>query len=249
MGMRKPKKPKQERGWSDAPSGGQPPDPPDPPLIKGPGAKTKRGERPLDDVRTLMLERIRERRLSIADISRALNRNDAYMHQFIWRRSPMWLHENDRAVICDLLEIPEELLKQPVPGGVSMPNGYMPLPAADASRARDVPLYKEGASIDVASPLDWTFRLPGYGPGALVAIWISAPHQHFGPGDTIYVHHHMPPRLGDQVVVVQAGHVSVIGKLVHLDDVESGVDDGRGTTHRLMQSEHRLKKIVGVLFA
>ena len=247
--MRKPRKPKQERGSNDASSGGLPPDPPDPPLIKGPGSKTRRGERPLDEVRTLILERIRERRLSIADISRALNRNDAYMHQFIWRCSPMWLGENDRAVICHLLEIPEEVLKKPAPGGVAMPKGYMPLPTADASRARDVPLYKEGASIEVASPLDWTFRLPGYGPGALVAIWISAPHQHFGPGDTIYVHHHMPPRVGDQVVVVQAGHVSVIGKLTHLDDAESGVDDGRGTIRRLKRTEYRLQKVVGVLFA
>lgn len=85
------------------------------PIPLGPGSKVRRGEQPKDTVRAMLFERIRDRGLTIADLSRALQRNEAYMHQFIWRGTPKWLREADRAVVCQMLDIPESLLRPSIP--------------------------------------------------------------------------------------------------------------------------------------
>ena len=184
-------------------------------VIAGPGSKRRRGEVPLDDIRKMVLERITERGLTIADISRALNKNEAYLHQFIWRRSPKWLREADRAVVCRLLEIPEAVLMPPMPDTVPSSRGLLLSPSiANVSGQRDIPLFREDDEINAAAPSDWVYRLPGLVAGALYALWITAEHGRFSPGDTIYVHQRQPPRVGDHVVVTVDQHIVGIGKLV-----------------------------------
>jgi hypothetical protein len=169
---------------------------------------------PMDDLRRMILERIGQRGLTIADISRALNKNEAYMHQFIWRGSPAWLNEADRSVVCRLLDIPDAVLRPPIPETISPIRQVGPPLYASASIPRDVPVFREDDEINAAAPSDWVYRLPGLMAGALYALWITAEHGRFSPGDTIYVHQRQPPRVGDHVVVTVDQHIMGIGKLV-----------------------------------
>ncbi len=187
----------------------------DAPAITGPGSKRRRGELPLDDIRTKVLERIRERGLTIADVSRALRKNDAYMHQFIWRGSPEWLGEVDRAVVCRLLELPEAVLKPPMPDSIPLIPGLLPSPSvASGAGQRDIPLFREDDEINFSATHEWVFRLPGLVPGPVFAIWIAMEHDRFGPGDLVYAHQRQPPRVGDHVVAITDDRVTVFGRLI-----------------------------------
>lgn len=45
--------------------------------------------------------------LSLARISRALGRNDAYFHQYLYRQSPRLLPEKERSILARLLGVPQ----------------------------------------------------------------------------------------------------------------------------------------------
>ncbi len=164
----------------------------------------------------MVLERIRERGFTIADLSRALNKNDAYMHQYIWRGSPEWLREVDRAIVCRMLEIPEDQLRPPMPDLPPVPvrRASFPVPATVDTPARDVPLFREDDDIVLGATGDRTYRIPGLVPGPVFAIWIASEHGRFGPGDVIHLHQRQPPRIGDHVIAIANRRIIAIGRLV-----------------------------------
>lgn len=71
----------------------------------------------MDPVRKLILEKAQERDINLAELSRLLNKNHAYMQQFIRRGVPLKLDEDDRRLLAHHLGIEERLLMtKEVPG-------------------------------------------------------------------------------------------------------------------------------------
>lgn len=66
----------------------------------------------MDDlVRKLILDRLDELGLDMAEVSRAIGRNPAYIQQFLKRGVPAELRERDRAALAELLKVPEDALR------------------------------------------------------------------------------------------------------------------------------------------
>ncbi|CAB4137839.1 hypothetical protein UFOVP326_100 [uncultured Caudovirales phage] len=221
------------------------------PTIRGPGAKAKRGEdHQLDDVRRMILDRIHDRGLTITDLSRALSRNEAYMHQYIWRQSPAYLRERDRAVVAKLLGIPEDVLREPAHSG-PMPAiiARATLDAPVQSSARDVPVYHEAGDIDPSAPLDWTHRPPSLaGGGPVFAVWIAQPHGRLSPGDLAYVRQHQPPRIGDLVVAIAGSRIAAIGDLVELTATRAAIQVAPGKRESVAPPAE-VRKVVAITLA
>ncbi len=68
---------------------------------------------PKDPVRQLVMQRAGALRLSLAELSRGLGRNESYMHQFIFRGSPRALPEDVRPTLAQLLGVQEQDLRTP----------------------------------------------------------------------------------------------------------------------------------------
>lgn len=64
----------------------------------------------MDKVRTLIEAIVKERGLDLADLSRGIGRNHAYLQQFLKRGVPRELRERERAKLADLLGVDETLL-------------------------------------------------------------------------------------------------------------------------------------------
>jgi hypothetical protein len=231
------------------PGDGQEVQPTDPPLHSGPGSKQRRGEQPKDTVRAMVLERIRERGLTIADLSRALAKNDAYIHQFIWRGSPNWLGESDRAIVCRMLDIPDAVLKPPMAEPGRPNRGVLSSASLGRAELRDVPLFREDDEINAASANEWADRLPGWGAGVAIALWITSERGRFSPGDLIYIHQRQPPRVGDYVVAVSERRVIVIGRLVSVDQRGQRVIQGEACQNTSIPTGVTTYKVVAAFYA
>jgi hypothetical protein len=80
----------------------------------------------------------RERLVSIqrtlAEASRHIQRNQSYMHQFIWRMTPKRLPEDVRGLLASFLGVPEDALRHPRPLAPRSPP-----PAAAAHNRHAIP--------------------------------------------------------------------------------------------------------------
>jgi phage repressor protein C with HTH and peptisase S24 domain len=65
----------------------------------------------MDAVRKLILERTEERGTNLAELSRKIGKNHAYLQQFIKRGVPIDLPEKVRPALANALEVPEKMLK------------------------------------------------------------------------------------------------------------------------------------------
>ena len=218
--------------------------------------------RELDPVRRVVMERAREKHLTMADLSRAMGKNESYMHQFVHRGTPKRLPEEGRLVLATLLDVPETALR-PDGAAPAMPLPLLPSgrPAAAPSRfatpaaqpalpaARDVPIYQDSGPIDATAAEEWTWRPPRLvTAGGAFALWISRPRGRLRPGDLAYVRTTQPPRVGDTVVAVKGTEIAAIGDLTTLDDARVEIRDG-GDAQSFQRTDVRLMKIVGVDFA
>lgn len=64
-------------------------------------------------VRKLILERLQELGLGMAEVSEMLGRNETYLQQFLKRGSPRELHERDRSRLAEILKVTEDQLRGP----------------------------------------------------------------------------------------------------------------------------------------
>src|SRR3977135_2051325 len=99
-------------------------------------AKKVMVQRPLDGPRRLVAERIAELGLDMANLSRELGHNHAYLQQYVRYAIPSQLKEDDRHRLAALLRVDQRALK---PGG-------------------EIGGFSEAAGADIA-PLD--ARAPG----------------------------------------------------------------------------------------
>jgi lambda repressor-like predicted transcriptional regulator len=67
----------------------------------------------MDRIREFIVKRIKEAGLTMAEISRQMNRNPAYIQQFLSRETPKELEEEDRLVLARILGVDANQLKGP----------------------------------------------------------------------------------------------------------------------------------------
>src|SRR5258708_3588546 len=67
----------------------------------------------MDMVRKLILERLADLGLNMAEVSSAIGRNPTYLHQFMKRGVPAELHERERIKLAEILKVSEDELRGP----------------------------------------------------------------------------------------------------------------------------------------
>ena len=84
------------------------------------------GKGALDPVREAVQQALTSRGLSLKQASRALGRNDAYLHQFLYRRSPRRLPEELRHALAALLECDQALFLEQGTSKHHSPSAILP---------------------------------------------------------------------------------------------------------------------------
>lgn len=107
-----------------------------------------------DAVRALIEKRLSELKLNRKEVSKALGRNETYLHQFLHRGTPAELHERDRARLAVILDVPESELRGPSTRSSQV--GVRKTTAAP----------KEELDIAAQSPYETAYRIPAVTPGA-----------------------------------------------------------------------------------
>lgn len=194
----------------------------------------------LDHVRHLILARAKEKRLSLADLSRGVGKNAAYVHQFIHKGSPRVLPEDVRLALGSLLDLPDSELHH-------NPLARMPAAAAPAPSGRDLPVFSDALPFDRERVGEHIPR-PALFSGLrdAFALWISKPGGRLVVGDLAYVHPHQPARPGDTVAVVEGeGVAPCCGELLSIENKTATVRVAHGVISCPAPAAYR---VVGALF-
>lgn len=168
-----------------------------------------------DHVRTLIQNRLTELGLDMADVSRRLDRNHAYLQQFIKRGVPRDLGEVERAKLAPILGVPEsELRASPPPTSPSTVRPATTAPRTPATNLdnKDVPVLgtAEGGpngAFEIyygGDPVDWVRRFAGIANAREVyALYVvgTSMSPAYRPGDLVYVHPSKPPAVGCDVII------------------------------------------------
>ncbi len=181
-------------------------------------AKKVMVQRPLDGPRRLVAERIAELGLDMANLSRELGHNHAYLQQYVRYAIPRRLNEEDRHRLAALLQVDQLALK---PGGDAEPlDRYAPgdvrnAPgvrlAGGALRPENVPVRgtvrggQGGAfELNIGEPIDYVRRpLSLIGKGEIYALHVESDSMapRYEPGEIILVWAQRPALIGRDVVV------------------------------------------------
>lgn len=173
---------------------------------------------PMDAVRKLILDRVIDLDTNLAELSRRIGKNHAYLQQFIKRGVPTRLPEDVRGRLATELKVPESDLKlhnsvtieakstppKRAANGKSNSPKFETLPGNTLTGERDLPVFgsaQGGSGVLVVSsdPVEWVSRpeplskvRDGYG----VIILEDSMSPEFEPGDIALVHPHLPPTAG-----------------------------------------------------
>jgi len=171
----------------------------------------------MDEVRKLIVARAAETGADLANLSRKLGRNHAYLHQFVRRGSPRELPENIRGKLAAMLGVEEAALRQQEEPSSAMALQSLPEPVQrNAAIGRPlsldhlIPLYGQAAGgRDGAFVLNGNKVADILAPPALAgvrnayAVYVvgdSMVPRYFS-GETVFVNPRAPVRKGDFVVV------------------------------------------------
>jgi hypothetical protein len=211
-----------------------------------------------DPVRLMIIRRCGELRLSYADVSRQIERNETYIHQFLFRGSPKVLPEDVRERLALVLQVEEGTLRGPTRGRGTRITSFaataaLPLvPVQSPVDANVLPAFSEADPIMPARATSWVPRPPALSlVSGCFAIWINRRHgQRLNPGDLAFVHPTQPPRIGDPVVVVKEGKILMIGDLGKQAGDQISIACGDSETFSRIRSDGaQILKIVSAQFA
>jgi phage repressor protein C with HTH and peptisase S24 domain len=166
----------------------------------------------MDAVRKNLLEAAQDRGKELKELSLALGKNHAYLHQFIHKATPKRLHADDRAMLSRILNIPETLLG--APEEIDLPRLQIASPNATISNQLVgggplIPLY--GAAVggiygqfelngnrldNVLAPVSLLKVKDAY---AVRIVGESMEPRYFD-GETVFVNPNRRPMKGDYVV-------------------------------------------------
>lgn len=202
---------------------------------------TRKPEDDLDAVRKLILERAAELRLSLADLSRQIGKNDAYVQQFVWRGTPRRLPEPIRLTMADLLQVPEGSLRD----GSTPAGGFPPATFRRVAGADELPVYVDGGTCDPREATNWTVRPLIIPPsGNAFGVWVRRDHGRVKPGDLLFACESQPPRHDDVAVLVKDNIILAIGNIDALEGDTATID---GTAHDLCKA--KIFKVGAVKYA
>jgi len=180
----------------------------------------------MDSVRKLIAEKLMEQGKTMAEVSRAIGRNHAYLQQFLKRNVPQDFPEKHRPALARELGVPESSLKRSLNGTQGLAGGSIkPLiadhgqtlsyvnkpgsrPGSELVGEVDLPVFGmaeggRGALIITDEPVDRVVRpepllrvKEGYG---IIVSGDSMSPAHKS-GSTALVNPHLPPRPGDSCI-------------------------------------------------
>jgi len=184
---------------------------------------------------------------TLADLSRESGHNEAYVHQYLFKKTPKKLDEDTTRALAEMLDLDESELRGP---GSLMPKSRAPVMAAApaAQCLPEIPVYREGATIDGKSAVRWIAPIAVGQMPASFAVWIDVPRSRLAPGDIAFVQDNHPARPGDQVVVLKGDQLNCVGQLAAITAAAFSVTDNE-VSRSFDRSEARLLKIVGLLLA
>ena len=216
-----------------------------------PKHRGRRPDRPAPTgVRKLIQDRVQEVGLNLAALSRAVGKNTAYVHQFIYNGTPRRLDGDTRKTLASLLELDEDLLREPMPGYPgNAPRPAQPAASPDQPKTHTdrVPVFLEGQAFG-AKPARHDTPMPAFSNGLPdFAIWIETPWGQLNSGDLAFVKDGHPTRPGDKVVVVANERVRCIGEVKVLTSALVTVTVA-GSTEQFQRSAVRVLKIIGVAY-
>jgi phage repressor protein C with HTH and peptisase S24 domain len=190
-------------------------------------AKKVMVQRPLDGPRRLVAERIAELGLDMANLSRELGHNHAYLQQYVRYAIPTQLKEDDRHRLAALLGVDQRALKPRTGGipGLSESDEIAPLDARAPGEVRDAPHVRFGAQmrpenvavrgvvrggqggsfeLNAGEPMEYVRRpLSLIGKGEIYALHVESDSMapRYEPGEIILVWAQRPALIGRDVVV------------------------------------------------
>ena len=137
-------------------------------------ADDKKAGPELDPVRTLVMAKMREHRMNMKELSQAIGRNDAYMQQYLKKRSPLVMPTGVAQLVGQILNIPVGLLVgdaqrqklaaslrvlpellRPVGDGAGGAGGQAIAGRSTASAEQLVPVYRCPGPMGDAFVTDW----------------------------------------------------------------------------------------------
>lgn len=214
----------------------------------------------MDPVRQLILSRSQELGISHLELSRRAGKNEAYVHQFIYRGSPRRLPEEVRAAIAEALDVPEDALRpQPAPANGNAPERTN-RPARPAARTvatvpkqsatESIPVFREGDTVDPSAAREWMPHPVLTGIPGGYAVFARLAGGRLQPGDLAIVRPTQPARVGDTVVVLDTERKIIgIGNVAAIDgDTATVVRDPAGATVMTVTVD-QLQKVQGARFS
>jgi hypothetical protein len=116
--------------------------------------------------------------ITLTDLSRGVDKNVSYIHQFVWKGAPKTLPVSTRVEVARMLDLPEDALRfSGEPTLAELTQAAKPAVAAKPaiSPQNDVPVFRDDGLIDASKAEEWTSALqPVASGGTYIALWITA---------------------------------------------------------------------------
>lgn len=167
----------------------------------------------MDRVRELIVGKLKERGLSMKEVSTQIGRNHAYLQQFLERGVPANLPEGVRGQLAIMLGVTEDALRGPSPalgGRLPMAKSIQPLPLPLPGATDRIPVLGmaecgiDGWSLWNGEIVDWVPRpanLVGAQQAYAVFIVGISMEPRYYPGEVVFIHPGRPVTLGAFVLV------------------------------------------------
>jgi len=181
-------------------------------------------ETKMDPVRQRLVEMIDARGTTLAEVSRAIGKNHAYLQQFVKRETPRKLPEDVRKALARHFRVAESEFAD-----TTSPRIVTPLPQLrpETLGRKDLPVYASaqgGADGEILigyEPIEWRERpsiLEGVSDAYAMYVVNDSMEPRYRQGDLLLIHPRRPVRQGCDVLLVKVNtnseHHAMIKQLV-----------------------------------
>lgn len=181
----------------------------------------------MDEFRQSIRSAVEDKRTTYKDLSKAIEKNDAYVQQFVERGSPRELKERDQRIIADLIGSPSSVTPEK-PKTV----GFKPIikPGNELVGHRDFPVFAaakggDGHVIVTFEAIEYVKRpavLEGVRDAYGILLTGESMIPAYWPGDMALVHPHLQPSRDTDVVLFHLPPANeaeaIIKRLVSFND-------------------------------